>query len=76
MKKVICKREYDTELATLLEKRTVGEFGDPNGYEESLYEMPNGLRFFYFNGGEQSPYKAENIKAVSKAKSEQWLANK
>ena len=29
MKKIICKVEYDTETATLVEKRTFGEFGDP-----------------------------------------------
>ncbi len=75
MKKIICKREYDTELATLLKKHTVGEFGDPTGYEESLYEMPNGWRFVYYNGGSESPYPTETIKSVSKVKSEEWLAN-
>ena len=30
MKKVICKVEYDTENATVVEKRTFGEFGDKN----------------------------------------------
>ena len=38
MKKIICKREYDTETATLIKKHTVGEFGDPAGYEETLYQ--------------------------------------
>ena len=42
MKKIICKREYDTEVASLIKKFTVGEFGDSKGYEESLYEMPDG----------------------------------
>ena len=28
MKKIICKVEYDTETATLIEKRTFGCFGD------------------------------------------------
>ena len=40
MKKIICKREYDTETATLIKKHTVGEFGDPAGYEETLYQTP------------------------------------
>lgn len=73
MKKIICKREYDTETATLVKKFTVGDLGDPAGYEESLYQTPNGLFFLYVNGGENSPYTAENIKSVSKA--EEWLAN-
>lgn len=75
MKKIICKREYDTETATLVKKFTVGDLGDPAGYEESLYQTPKGLFFLYVNGGENSPYTAENIKSVSKAKAEEWLAN-
>ena len=75
MIKIICKREYDTETATLVKKFTVGDLGDPAGYEESLYQTPNGLFFLYVNGGENSPYTAENIKSVSKAKAEEWLAN-
>ena len=47
MKKIICKREYDTETATLVKKHTVGAFGDPAGYEESLYQTPKGLYFLY-----------------------------
>ena len=73
MKKIICKREYDTDIATLIKKVTVGEFGDPKGYEESLYQMPNGKQFLYFNGGEESPYAKENIKSISKEKAELWL---
>ncbi len=74
MKKIICKREYDTETATLVKKVTVGQLGDPTGYEETLYQTPGGLYFLYVNGGEESPYKAENIKSVSKAKAEEWIA--
>ena len=73
MKKIICKREYDTELATLLKKYTVGEFGDTDGYEESLYQMPDGKLFLYVNGGEDSVYPKENIKSISKEKAEAWL---
>lgn len=36
MKKIICKREYDTETATLVKKFTEGAMGDPAGYEETL----------------------------------------
>lgn len=74
MKKIICKREYDTETAELVKKATFGEFGDPAGYEECLYKTPGGLFFIYGIGGEKSPYPAENIKSMSKAKAEQWLA--
>ncbi len=74
MKKIICKREYDTETATLIKKFAVGTIGDTAGYEETLYQTEGGLYFLYTNGGEDSPYKTENIKSVSKAKAEEWLA--
>ncbi len=45
------------------------------GYEETLYRTEGGLYFLYVNGGKKSPYKTENIKSVSKAKAEEWLAN-
>jgi len=72
MKKVICKVEYDTENATLVEKRTFGEFGDPAGYEETLYMTENGKYFLYVNGGADSVYPEENIKRMSAAKVEEW----
>ena len=73
MKKVICKVEYDTQLATVVCKKTEGAFGDPKGYEETLYQMPDGKYFLYVNGGEDSPYKEENIKRMSAAKAEEFM---
>lgn len=72
MKKVICKVEYDTEKATLIEKRTNGQFGDPAGYEESLYQTEGGKFFLYVNGGEDSIYPEENIKRMSAEKAAEW----
>ena len=45
MVKVICKKEYNTETSEIVKKVTVGEFGDPTGYEETLYVTADG---FYF----------------------------
>ena len=74
MKKVICKVTYDTEAAELVSKHAVG---DPAGYEESLYKMPDGKQFIYAYGGPESPYTEETIKRISAAKAEEWLeANK
>lgn len=73
MKKTICKREYDTDAAELIRKVTHGYFGDAEGYEESLYRMPNGWYFLYFNGGAASVHPEERIKSVSKANAEAWL---
>jgi len=73
MKKIICKKEYDTETATLVKKYTNGYFGDPAGYEESLYQTPEGLYFVYACGGEESPYVEEKIVRVAKNKVNEWL---
>ena len=75
MKKIICKVEYDTESATLVEKRTFGEFGDAAGYEESLYQTADGKFFLYVNGGAQSIYTKEDIKRMSAAKVKEWQEN-
>lgn len=75
MKKIICKKEYDTATATLIKKVTFGAFGDADGYEESLYQTPEGLYFIYVNGGEASAHPAEDISRISKAKAEAWIAD-
>ncbi len=75
MKKIICKKEYDTETATLIKKHTVGCYGDPAGYEESLYQTPAGLYFLYVSGGEASPYPSEDILRLAKAKVNDWVEN-
>ena len=76
MKKMICKVEYDTETSAIVEKRTFGAFGDTDGYEETLYKTESGKFFLYTNGGEDSPYAKEDIKRMSAAKAEEWLAAK
>ena len=73
MKKIICKKEYDTETATLVKKFTSGALGDPAGYEEALYKTEAGLYFLYVNGGEESVYPKEDIKRMSKANAEKYL---
>ena len=75
MKKIICKKEYDTETATLIKKCTYGYFGDPAGYEEILFQTPEGLYFVYGDGGENSPYPTETIQRLAKTKVKEWLAS-
>ena len=74
MQKIICKKTYDTETATLVKKITDGQWGDPRGFEASLYETPDGCFFLYTNGGAESPYSSEGIKRLSKKAAEEWLA--
>ena len=75
MKKIICKVEYDTDASKIVEKRTYGNFGDADGYEETLYITDSGKYFLYVNGGEESIHPEENIKRMSAQKAEEWLAN-
>lgn len=73
VKKIIRKKEYDTETATLVKKYTVGSFGDPAGYEETLYQTPDGFYFVYGCGGTESPYAEESIQCIAKTKVDAWL---
>ena len=74
MKRTICKVDYDTETSELLGKVTSGSIGDPAGYEECVYRTADGKYFQYVNGGEASKYTKEDIKRMSKANAEKWLA--
>ena len=76
MKKIICKVEYDTEASTQVAKFTEGQFGDPAGYEESLYQTADGKFFIYVNGGAESIYPTEDIKRLAKDKVNAWKAEK
>jgi len=73
MKKIICKKEYDTESAVIIKKYTCGSYGDPAGYEETLYQTSGGLYFLYVNGGASSPYPQEDIQRIAKAKVNNWI---
>ena len=75
MQKIICKKEYDTETATLVHKYTNGYYGDPAGYEEILFQTPGGLYFVYVRGGEASPYPTEDIQRLAKTKVNEWIEN-
>ncbi len=74
MKKIICKKEYDTDASSVVKKVTSGSFGDAAGYEETLYVTEGGNYFLYVNGGAESKYAKEDIKRMSKANAEAWLS--
>ena len=75
MKKIICKVEYDTETSEIVAKHTSGAIGDPAGYEEILFQTPEGLYFLYVNGGNNSPYPEEDILRLAKTKVNEWIEN-
>ena len=72
MKKVICKIEYDTDASELIQKKVFGVFGDPKGYEESLYKTKDGKFFLYGFGGSESPYTEETITRLAANKVKAW----
>ena len=75
MKKIICKKEYDTETATEIKAYYSGEFGEATGYAEVLCQTPEGLYFLHVGGGEASQYPTEDILRLAKTKVKDWMAN-
>ena len=73
MKKIICKKVYDTETSTLVKKVTFGYFGDSEGYEECLYKTEGGFYFLYVNGGANSKHPKEDIVRMGAEKAQLWL---
>ena len=73
MQKIICKRLYDTERAELQKKNSYGFFGDPAGYEDSLFRTEDGYFFLYVTGGEATPYPKEEIRRMSEKRASEWL---
>ena len=74
MQKIICKKVYDTETATLLKKVTLGAYGASDGWEEILYQTETGNFFLYGNGGADSKHPKEDIVRMSVEKKNAWLA--
>lgn len=75
MVKTTKTKTYDTDTATVVKKVTFGMFGDPTGYETTLYLTPEGDYFLYTNGGAESAYPKAAITAYPKAKAQEWLKN-
>ncbi len=75
MVKTMKTKTYDTATASVVKKVTFSYYGDPAGYEMTMFLTPDGDYFLYTNGGETSPYKKESITAFSKAKAQEWLKN-
>ena len=76
MKKIINRKVYNTETAEKLGTAIAGTFGDPAGYEESLYKTKKGLYFLYGIGGADSIYPQEDIKALTEKEATGWMAKK
>ena len=73
MVKTTKTKTYDTATATVVKKVTFGSFGDPAGYETTMYVTPTGDYFLYTFGGAASAYKTEKITTYTKANAKKWL---
>lgn len=73
MKAIINRKTYNTDTAKKLGTICVGTFGDPAGYEESLYRTRTGAYFFHGLGGTESKYPQETVCPVKKAEAESWI---
>lgn len=73
MQKTLRGKVYDTDEMSVVKKVVSGAFGDPAGFEETLYQAENGTYFLYTFGGEQSAYAEEKLVSMTKAKAEDWL---
>ena len=72
MKKTVKGKVYNTDEMVVVKKVAHGVFGDPKGYEETLYVAEDGSYFLYTNGGEESPYTKEKLVSLAKAKAAAW----
>ncbi len=59
--------KFDLANLTLVKKNTCGYFGDPAGYEESLYVTADGQEVLYTNGGKDSKYTKESFTTAKNA---------
>ena len=67
------RHTYDTDKSTELGTRAFGVYGDPAGYEETLYKNRQGFFFVLGRGGDASPYAdGEDIRPLSADEAEAW----
>ncbi len=74
MQRIVRNKVLDTATATIVKKVTSGVFGDPKGYEETLYITEDGTYFLYTNGGYESKYTEEKITLKYKPNAQKWLS--
>ena len=72
MKKTINRKVYNTETATEIKTKSVSYFGDPAGYEETLYKTNKGEYFVYGVGGAESKYPEPAIEVITAEDAEQF----
>ena len=59
--------KFDLAKLSLVKKVTSGYYGDPAGYEESLYVTEDGKEVLYTNGGKDSKYPKASFSTAKAA---------
>ena len=75
MKRTVKSIVYNTETATVVKKLTYGAYGDPAGFETTLYRTPEGNYFLYTFGGAQSSYSKEAIAPFTEERAKAFMEN-
>lgn len=75
MVKTIKSKTYDTSNAEVVKKITHGAYGDPKGFETTLFMTKEGDYFLYTYGGKESVYAKESITAFTKQRAEAFISN-
>lgn len=73
MLRKIGKVTYDTENSSIVNKVTFSYYGDPKGYEETLYVDKKGHYFLYTYGGAESKYVKEKITPLRKERAQNYM---
>lgn len=74
MRKKIGRKIYDTDKSKELGKDVQGTFGDPAGFEETLYKKGSKDYFLLVTGGELSQYPKEDIIPLEFEDAVEWAA--
>ena len=72
MKAKIGYKTYDTDKAACIGSKYVGEFGQPEGFEEKLFITEAGRYFLYGTGGTGSPYAEPSIQLLTNTQANNW----
>jgi hypothetical protein len=72
MQKRIDGKMCDTEKATVVGSKAIGDYGDPTGYEEILYVNKMKQHFLYGNGGLESKYVKPTFELFTDEQAAAW----
>lgn len=74
MKLKIGRKVYDTEKSTLVGKNAQGNFGEPTGFEETMYKKGDNDFFLAVSGGLESQYPEEDLIPLETEDAKEWIA--